>query len=108
MIVLALLAIIVVGPKDLPKLMASLGQFMAKIRSMGQEFKDAIEDIVTDEDIAVIWDEINEIKKLGKLENKSDIGLSKELRTVDKDIRDATDASSPKGAISNHLKTRES
>lgn len=45
MVVLALLAIIVVGPKDLPKLMKSLGQFMANIRSMGQEFKDAIEDI---------------------------------------------------------------
>lgn len=45
MVVLALLAIIVVGPKDLPKLMKFLGQFMANIRSMGQEFKDAIEDI---------------------------------------------------------------
>lgn len=97
MIVLALLAIIVVGPKDLPKLMKSLGQLMAKIRSMGQEFKDAIEVIVTDEDITVIWDEINEIKKLGKLENKFDTGLSKELRALDKDIRDATDTSSPKG-----------
>jgi len=35
MIVLALLAIIVVGPKDLPKLMRTMGQFMAKVRAMG-------------------------------------------------------------------------
>jgi Sec-independent protein translocase protein TatA len=34
MIVLALLAIIVVGPKDLPKLMRTLGAGMAKIRMM--------------------------------------------------------------------------
>jgi len=33
-IVLALLAIIVVGPKDLPKLMRSFGNFMSKIRGL--------------------------------------------------------------------------
>ena len=54
MVVLALLAIIVVGPKDLPKLMRSMGQFMAKVRAMGQEFKDAFEDMDASEDIAAI------------------------------------------------------
>jgi len=96
MIVLALLAIIVVGPKDLPKLMRSMGQFMAKVRAMGQEFKDAFDDMGADEEIAAMRREIEELKSLGKLENLSDGEFADEMRELDNDIREATDMSSPK------------
>ncbi len=96
MVVLALLAIIVVGPKDLPKLMRSMGQFMAKVRAMGQEFKDAFEDMDASEDIAAMRKEIEDLKNLGKLENLADGDLAHEMRELDNDIRDATDMSSPK------------
>ena len=96
MIVLALLAIIVVGPKDLPKLMRTLGQFMAKMKAMGQEFKDAFEDMGADEEIAAMRREIEELKNLGKLENLADGNLADEMRAPDSDIRSSTDMSSPK------------
>ncbi len=96
MVVLALLAIIVVGPKDLPKLMRSLGQFMARMRAMGQEFKDAFDDMDADNEIAAMRREIEELKSLGKLENLSDGNFADEMRELDNDIRAATDMSSPK------------
>jgi len=96
MIVLALLAIIVVGPKDLPKLMRTLGQFMAKVRAMGQEFKDAFEDMDASDEITAMRQEIEELKNLGKLENLSDGEFANEMRELDNDIRAATDVSSPK------------
>jgi len=96
MVVLALLAIIVVGPKDLPKFMRSLGQFMAKVRAMGQEFKDAFEDMDANDEIAAMRKEIDELKNLGKLENLSDGKFADEMRALDSDIREATDMSSPK------------
>lgn len=99
MIVLALLAIIVVGPKDLPKLMRTLGQFMAKMKAMGQEFKDAFEDMGADEEIAAMRREIEELKNLGKLENLADGNLADEMRALDSDIRSATDMSSPKVTV---------
>jgi len=74
MIVLALLAIIVVGPKDLPKLMRTMGQFMAKVRAMGQEFKEAFEDMDAGDEIAAMRREIEELKSIGNLENLSDGG----------------------------------
>ena len=52
LMMLAVVAIIVVGPKDLPKLMRSLGQFMTKIRAMGQEFKDAFDDMAAETEMA--------------------------------------------------------
>jgi len=96
MVVLALLAIIVVGPKDLPKLLRSIGQFMAKVRAMGQEFKDAFDDMDADDEIAAMRKEIESLKNLGKLENLSDGKFADEMRALDSDIREATDMSSPK------------
>ena len=97
-VVLALLAIIVVGPKDLPKLMRSIGKFMAKVRAMGQEFKDAFDDMGADDEIAAMRREIEELKSLGKLENLADGDIADEMRGLDNDIREATDMSSPKSS----------
>ena len=89
-IVLALLAIIVVGPKDLPKLMRQMGQFMAKVRGLGQEFKSAFEEMGAEEEIAEMRKEIAELKKMGSMGDlKAD--LETEMRALDNDIRDATD-----------------
>ena len=99
-IVLALLAIIVVGPKDLPKLMRTLGGFMAKIRAMGQEFKDAFDDMGAEDEIAQMRKEIQELKNLGKLENLVGDDIQNEMRELDSDLREVTDLSSPKGSES--------
>ena len=96
-IVLALLAIIVVGPKDLPKLMRTLGGFMAKVRAMGQEFKDAFDDMGAEDEIAQMRKEIQELKELGKIENLVGDDIQDEMRELDADLREATDLSSPKG-----------
>jgi len=96
-IVLALLAIIVVGPKDLPKLMRTLGSFMAKIRAMGQEFKEAFNDMDADDEITQMRKEIEELKNLGKIENLVGDDITSEMRELNSDLREATDLSSPKG-----------
>lgn len=100
MIVLALLAIIVVGPKDLPVLMRKLGQMMGKIRSMGQEFKDAFADMESETEMSELRKEIEELKKIGKF---TDDDLSNEMREIDSVIRDATDFSNPKAAAPESL-----
>lgn len=93
MIVLALLAIIVVGPKDLPVLMRKLGGMMAKVRAMGQEFKDAFADMEAETEMAELRKEIQALKDMGKL---TDGDLSNEMREIDIAVRDATDFSNPK------------
>ena len=91
MLVIVLLAIIFVGPKDLPKLMRTIGQWMARIRAMGNEFKSAFDDMDVNEDVAAIRREIEEMKSLGKLPSDID----DEMRGLDDDIRAGTDMSSP-------------
>jgi len=93
MMVLALLAIIVVGPKDLPVLMRKLGGMMAKIRAMGQEFKDAFADMEAETEMAELRKEIQALKDMGKF---TDTDLSNEMREIDTAVREATDYSNPK------------
>lgn len=44
LLVIGVVALIVVGPKDLPKMFRTLGQLTAKARSMAREFSRAMED----------------------------------------------------------------
>ncbi len=91
MLVIVLLAIIFVGPKDLPQLMRTIGQWMARIKSMGNEFKSAFEDMDVDNEVAAIRREIEEMKSLGTLDPE----LDDEMRALNEDIRKGTDMSSP-------------
>ena len=63
MMVLALLAIIVVGPKELPKLMRTLGQYMARIRALGNEFKSAFDEMDVDDEVAAIRRRLKSLKR---------------------------------------------
>lgn len=92
MVVIVLLAIIVVGPKDLPKVMRKVGNFMARIRAMGQEFKDAFDDMDADDEIKSLRAEIEQMKSLGYL----DEDLREDIRDLNTELRDSTDLSSDK------------
>lgn len=92
MVVIVLLAIIVVGPKDLPKVMRTMGNFMARIRAMGQEFKDAFDDMDADDEIKSLRAEIEQMKSLGYLDGE----LQDDIRDLNTELRDVTDMSSDK------------
>ncbi|MEL6687255.1 MAG: Sec-independent protein translocase protein TatB [Pseudomonadota bacterium] len=92
MVVIALLAVIVVGPKDLPKVMRTMGRFMAKLRAMGQEFRDAFDEMDADDEIKSLRAEIAQMKSLGYL----DEDLDKDIRDLNTELRDSTDMSSDK------------
>jgi len=48
LMMLAIVAIIVVGPKDLPKLLRTIGQFTTKIRGMAREFQGYLDEAARD------------------------------------------------------------
>ena len=88
MLIIAVLALIVVGPKDLPKLMRTAGQFVRKIKLMGQDFKDAFEQMGAEEELEDLKKEIEELKALGRDTNISDQAFEAEMRALDADIKD--------------------
>lgn len=87
LLIIGLLALIVVGPKDLPKMMGKLSGFIRQIRSMGEEFKGAFNDMAKETELDELRNEINELKDLANPRKLLGDDLESEMRSLDTDIR---------------------
>ena len=83
MAVVALIALIVMGPKELPKAMRSLAKWTRKARSMAREFQSGIDDMVREVDL-------EDARKAVESAKSFDVGKSVE-ETIDPtgDLRNA-------------------
>jgi sec-independent protein translocase protein TatB len=70
MAVIMLVALIVIGPKDLPRLARNLGQWVAKGRAMAREFQRSLEDMARE---AELDDVRREIEKVGRTDIKKSL-----------------------------------
>ena len=57
--VLAVLAIIVIGPKDLPRTIRTVTHWIRKARSMARDFQDGVDEMVQDAEIQDIKQQAN-------------------------------------------------
>ena len=55
-LIIAVIALFVVGPKDIPKALRTVGVWVGKLRSLSREFQSTVEDAVRDT-------ELDEVKK---------------------------------------------
>jgi sec-independent protein translocase protein TatB len=70
MAIIMLVALVVIGPRDLPRLARSLGQWVAKGRAMAREFQRSLEDLARE---AELDDVKREIEKVGRTNIKKSI-----------------------------------
>lgn len=61
-LVIGLIALIVVGPKDLPVLMKRVGQFMAKMRAMAGEFRASFDEMARQSELDDLRKEVAALK----------------------------------------------
>ncbi len=62
LLVVAVVAIVVVGPKELPRLLRTLGQYAAKIRAMANDFKQQLDDAVKETGIDEVKSDLENLK----------------------------------------------
>ncbi len=97
LMVLAIAALIIVGPKDLPMMMRRLGQFVGKGRAMAREFQAAFDDIARQSELQELRKEIEDLKLKNSLKEATD-----DLSSYEKDVNSAvmaqTAASAPEPA----------
>ncbi len=85
-IIVAAIALIVVGPKDLPKLLRQLGRFVGKMRAMADDFKASFEDMARQSEL----DELRKEVEAMRTQNASSIfsDVHNEVRALDSEVRD--------------------
>ncbi|MEM6550266.1 MAG: Sec-independent protein translocase protein TatB [Pseudomonadota bacterium] len=90
LVLIGAVALIVVGPKDLPRMLRTVGQYVGKARSMARQFQRSMEDAARDADVA----DAAELRSLR--EAKSDFDRMARMDFSDRASR--AQSSSPIGA----------
>lgn len=62
-IVVAVIAVVVVGPKELPRVLANVGRWVAKGRSMAREFQDSVQSVIREAELEELRVDIPDPKK---------------------------------------------
>jgi len=71
-LVIAIVALIVVGPKDLPNLLRKIGAFTAKLRGMAADFRSSFDDMARQSELEELRKEVEALRH-GEL---ADIGVA--------------------------------
>jgi sec-independent protein translocase protein TatB len=62
MLLVLVVALIVVGPKDLPKLMRTMGQWAAKARGMADQFRRSFDEMARQSELDELRKELDELR----------------------------------------------
>ena len=94
--IIAVIAIIVIGPKDLPRAMAHMARWLRKARSMAREFQSGVDDMVREAELEDIRKQVESTSSLDikrEIENTIDpggeIAESLDMPELERDIEDA-------------------
>lgn len=62
MLLIAVVAIIVIGPKDLPKVLRTVGNWVARVRAAAREFQSGIDQMIADSELEDLRNTANSIQ----------------------------------------------
>jgi sec-independent protein translocase protein TatB len=81
-IILGILALVVVGPKDLPLLFRKLGRWTAKLRGMAQEFRTGFDELARQAELDELKREVEALRRTTNL-NEIAREVTKPLSTLE-------------------------
>lgn len=93
MLVIAIVLIVIVGPKDLPKMLRTFGKTTSGLRKMAGDFRRQFDEALKEAELDDVRQLANDVKGLNPL-GKLGEDLNADLRKAAKDIDDATKPSS--------------
>ena len=99
-LLISFVLLIVVGPKDLPKVLRSITSFIRKIKSMASQFHSGIDDLANEAEISDLRNEVNKIDKKSLIDDH--VGEIKELeddvniKSIKNDVDDIKNADNAK------------
>jgi len=82
-LVIAVVALVVIGPKDLPVMMRRVGQFMAKLRGMANEFRASFDEMARQSELDELRKEVEAMRR-GQFGANTDLG--QEMRSTISEI----------------------
>ena len=102
-LLISFVLLIVVGPKDLPKVLRSITSFIRKIKSMASQFHSGIDDLANEAEISDLRKEVNKIDDKSLIDDhvseikelEDDVNINSTINNVD-DIKKVNKAKKDK------------
>lgn len=105
MAIVAVVALFVIGPRELPRLLRAVGRYAAKVRGMAREFQDGIDEAVREAELDEVRKEIESAGRvdMGKaiedaVDPERSIGKAMDFRRSDEEKDAKTAGESAPGA----------
>lgn len=84
LLVIVVLALVVVGPKDLPLMVRKVGQFVGKMRGLARDFQRSFDELGREAELSELRKEIDDLKKANPINE-----VRREFEMAEKDaLRD--------------------
>ncbi len=93
LVVIAIVAIVVIGPKDLPRAMRFVGQWTGRMKKMAREFQGQFNEALREAELDSVRKDVEAIGKMDPL-----AGVRKEMAKVDAAVKDVAKPASAKPA----------
>lgn len=94
LLLIAVVAIIVVGPRDLPRLMRTVGQYVTKMRRMARDLQSQFNDALKEAELDDVGKEITDLSRMNPARQIRD-SITKPLKSAADDLkRTASDVES--------------
>jgi sec-independent protein translocase protein TatB len=74
MVLIAVIALIVLGPKELPKVIKTVTELAGKARSLAREFKSSVDDMVRESDIKSVKEDLEQAAYKAESEVNKQVG----------------------------------
>eukprot|EP01030_Chromulinospumella_sphaerica_P018627 gene18627-18496_t len=97
MLIVAAVALIVVGPKDLPLLMRRVGQFIARLRGMASEFRASFDDMARQSELDELRKEVEAMRSgnFAGAADAQDAGVDQVFADIDQGLKTGNVSFSP-------------
>ena len=91
LLLIGIVALVFIGPKELPGVLRTLGQWMSKIRRMAGEFQNQFHDAMREAELADLKKEVDEMAAQAAVYSNFDplSDVRKEMETAKRDIEGA-------------------
>src|SRR5215469_17984140 len=80
-IILIVVALIVVGPKDLPRMLRRAGQFVGKMRGMANEFRASFDEMARQSELDDLRKEVEAMRKASQAAIPHDLGIEAAMKS---------------------------
>lgn len=88
LLLIAIVALLVVGPKDLPKLLRTIGHFTTKIRGMAREFQGHLNEAMRETGLDEVKKEVNKMTDFS--------AAAADFRKEEAELKKAVESAAPK------------